>query len=117
MSNSLNLAKQYLGKEMEVVIDRPLGSKHPKWDWNYPVNYGYVPNTKSADGKELDVFFLGVDIPIKKMKGKCIAVIHRLNDIEDKIVVVPPDSKELSNEEIEEQILFQEKWFKHKLIR
>ena len=46
----------YLDKIINVVIDRPLGSSHPKYPKHiYPVNYGYVPNTISGDGKELDV--------------------------------------------------------------
>ena len=35
----------YLDKTLEIKIDRPLGSKHPKHGFIYPVNYGYVPNT------------------------------------------------------------------------
>lgn len=109
-------ARDFLGKEVEVIMDRPLGTKHPKWDWKYPINYGYVPNTKSPDGVELDVFFLGVKKPLKKSKGICIAVIHRLDDDEDKLVVVPK-GVDLTNEEIEKQIKFQEKWFKHEILR
>jgi len=109
-------ARDFLGKEVEIIIDRPLGSKHPKYGWKYPINYGFVPNTISPDGDELDVFFLGIHKPLKKSKGVCIAVIHRLNDNEDKLVVVP-DGVELSDEEIEKQTRFQEKWFKHVIIR
>ena len=108
-------SKDFLGKNVEVIMDRPMNTKHPKWGWRYPINYGYVPNTKSTDGKELDVFFLGLDRPVKEAKGICIAIIHRTDD-EDKLVVVPKGVK-LSDEEIEKQIEFQEKWFKHVIIR
>ena len=47
-SRSLLLAAQYLGKEVSIIIDRPLGSKHPKHGFVYEVNYGYVPGTQSA---------------------------------------------------------------------
>jgi len=30
-SKSLQIAKQYLGKEVEIVIDRPFGTKHPRF--------------------------------------------------------------------------------------
>jgi len=109
-------AKDYLGKEVEVVIDRPLGSKHPKHGFIYEVNYGYVPETKSPDGEELDVYYLGIDKPIKKAKGVCIAIIHRTNDNDDKLIVVPKGSK-LSDEKIQKLTKFQEKWFKHIIIR
>lgn len=38
--------KNYIGKIINVKIDRPLGSTHPKHGFIYPVNYGYIPNTK-----------------------------------------------------------------------
>lgn len=109
-------AKDFLGKEVEVVIDRPLGSRHPEYNYIYPINYGYIPNTTSGDGDELDAFILGEDKPLDKFKGICIAVIHRTNDNEDKLIVVGQGSS-LSDEEIEKQIEFQEKWFKHEIIR
>lgn len=101
---------------VEIVIDRPLGSKHPKHGFVYEANYGYIPDTKSPDGEELDVYYLGINKPIKKSKGTCIAIIHRTNDNDDKLVVAPK-GMELSDEEIEKQINFQEQWFKHTIIR
>jgi len=109
-------ARDYLKKEVTVIIDRPLGSKHPKHEFIYEVNYGYVPDTKSPDGEELDVYYLGVNKPIKKARGICIAIIHRTNDNDDKLVIVPRGSK-LSDKEIKKQTNFQEKWFKHIIIR
>lgn len=89
----------YLDKALEVKIDRPLGSKHPKHGFIYPINYGYVPNTISGDGEELDCYVLGIDIPVEKFKGKCIAVIHRTNDDDDKLIIVP-EGKNYTDEEI-----------------
>jgi len=51
MSESLDIAKQFLNTEVDFVIDRPSGSKHPKFDMIYPINYGYVPEVKAPDGK------------------------------------------------------------------
>ncbi len=109
-------AVDFLGKIIDVVVDRPLGSKHPEYDNIYPLNYGYVPNTISGDGKELDCFIIGVFNPLTKYTGKCIAVIHRLNDNEDKLVIAP-EGKDYSNDAIEALVEFQERWFKHELIR
>ena len=49
---------KYLNKIVTIKIDRPMGSKHPKHGFIYPVNYGYVPNTISDDGEELDSYVL-----------------------------------------------------------
>ena len=51
-------AKDYLNKNVQVVMDRPLGSKHPKHGFEYLTNYGYIPNTVSGDGEELDALDL-----------------------------------------------------------
>ena len=73
-SRSLLLAEEYLGKEVSIIIDRPLGSKHPKHGFVYEVNYGYVPGTQSADGKELDAYYLEISRPLHTAKGICIAI-------------------------------------------
>ena len=109
-------ANSYLNKVVQVVMDRPLGTKHPKYDFPYPVNYGYVPGTLSGDSEELDAYVLGLDKPVEKFSGVCIAIIHRLDDNDDKLVVVP-DGIVLNNDEIENQVEFQEKWFKHIIVR
>ena len=66
----------YLNKNITVKIDRPMGSKHPKHGFIYPVNYGFVPNTISGDGEELDCYLLGVFEPVESFEGECIAIIH-----------------------------------------
>jgi len=115
-SESLELARQFLGKDVEVTIDRPLGSKHPKHDFVYEVNYGYVEGVKAPDGEDLDAYILGADEPLDKAVGKCIAIVHRLDNDDDKLVVVSGD-REFTDEEIMKQVNFQEQWFKSEIIR
>lgn len=109
-------AYSYIGKNVEVEIDRPLNSRHPKYNFEYLVNYGYVPNTVSGDGEELDCYILGVDRPIKNFEGKCIAVIHRINDDDDKLIITE-NNKEYTDEEIRSFTNFQEKYFESEIIR
>ncbi len=108
--------EKYIGKIVKVKIDRPFGSKHPKHGFIYPVNYGYVPNTISSDGEELDCYVLGVFEPVNEFSGKCIAIIHRTDDDDDKLVIVP-EGKDYSNDAIDALIEFQERFFKHVTIR
>lgn len=107
---------EYLGKEVTVKIDRAMGSAHPKHGFIYPVNYGYIPNTVSGDGEELDAYVLGVFEPVDTFEGKCIAIIHRTNDDDDKLIVVP-QGKYYTNDAIEALVEFQEKFFEHEIIR
>lgn len=112
-----NIYTPYIGKVVQVIIDRPLGSEHPKHGFKYDANYGYVPDTKAEDEEEIDVYVLGVDTPLDKFSGKCIAVIHRENDNEDKLVVVPPEAEGMSDEEILSATHFQEQYFKSVVVR
>jgi len=110
-------ATVFLGKVVTIKVDRPLGSKHPKHGFVYEVNYGFVPNKKAPDGEEIDAYILGVDKPVDEFTGKCIAIIHRLDDNDDKLVIVPENAKEISDEEILKAVNFQEKWFKSVVVR
>ncbi len=107
--------KKYLGQELTVHIDRPLGSKHPDYETIYTVNYGYIKEVIAGDNECLDVYVLGVHKPIKCFTGKCIAMIYRQNDCEDKLVVAPKDLT-FTNQEIEKLVNFQEQYFKHCII-
>lgn len=108
--------KDYLGKIVKVKMDRPLGSKHPKHGFIYPVNYGYIPNTVSGDGEELDAYVLGVHEPLDEFEGQVVAIIHRTNDNDDKLVVMPK-GKNYTDEQIEALTEFQEQWFEHEILR
>ena len=116
-SHSLLLAEQYLGKEVSIIIDRPLGSKHPKHGFLYEVNYGSVPGTRSADGEELDAYYLGVSRPLHTAQGRCIAIIHRLNDDDDKLAIVPGPQVNLSDDEIAKVVNSKEQWFDGEILR
>ena len=99
------------GQLVHVIIDRPMNTYHPEHkDLFYPVNYGYIEGIMAPDGEEQDVYVLEIDHPVKKFTGKVIAIIHRLNDVEDKWVAVP-ENVTMTAEEIMEQVRFQEQYF------
>ena len=99
----------------KVIIDRPLGTYHPKHkDIFYTVNYGYIEGIIAPDGEEQDAYILGVGEPVSEFTGKVIAVIERLDDVEEKWVVAP-ENMTFTKDEIMKQVEFQEKYFKTKL--
>ncbi len=104
--------RSYLGKTVRIEIDRPIGYIHkkPKYTLEYKINYGYIPNVLGGDGEELDVYLLGVDMPVKEFTARIIAISHRKNDIEDKLVACPIDMN-FTLQEISEAISFQEKYY------
>lgn len=108
-------AIEYLNENIKVIVDRKMGSKHPQYGFLYPVNYGFVSNTISDDEEKFDCYVLGVFEPIDEFEGICIAVVHRFND-NDKLIVAPIN-RDFSNKEIEVLIEFQERFFRHEIIR
>ncbi len=109
-------ARQLIGTIITITIDRPLGSKHPEFGSLYPLNYGYVTGTIAGDGEPLDAYVLGVFDPVLSFTGKCIACVHRANDNEEKLVVAP-EGKEYTNEQITALLEFQERFFKSTIQR
>lgn len=108
--------KKYLGTIVNVKMDRPLGTKHPKHGFMYEVNYGYIPNTISGDGEELDAYVLGIHKPLDEFEGEVIAIIHRTNDNDDKLVVMEK-GRTYTDEQIRALTEFQEQWFESIIIR
>lgn len=112
-----NYAIKYLNKMVEVVIDRKLGTRHPKHEEIfYELNYGYISGTIAPDGEEVDAYVLDQVKPIDRFYGKVIAVVHRLDDEDDKLVVASK-GKKYSDEQIMKLTNFQEKYFKSAIIR
>lgn len=106
--------REYLGKKVKVEMDRPLGSKHPKHGWIYTLNYGFIPNTVAGDGEEIDAYIVGEFIPLETFEGTVIAIIHRKNDNEDKLVVSNKNS--YTRDQIYALTEFQERFFESDII-
>ena len=106
--------EDWAGRRIEVFIDRPLGSRHPREpDLVYELNYGYVPGTLAPDGQPLDVYVVGVDEPMERCVATVIAIVRRRDDVEDKLVAVieGADLGRWDAEAIARAIRFQEQWF------
>lgn len=104
--------KSYLGKTVVIGIDRPIGYVHNKESYSltYPINYGYIPGVLGGDEEELDVYLLGVNEPVEEYECQIIAIAHRHNDVEDKLIGAPVGMS-FTKEEIETAIRFQEKYY------
>ena len=116
MKHKFTDAKTFIGKTVNVNIDRPMGSRHPREGFVYPVNYGFIPGVPAPDGGDLDAYVLGVFEPVTTFTGRCVAVIRRLDDDDDKLIVVPA-GMDYSDEQIKALTEFQERFFRPTLIR
>ena len=106
------LIREFLGKTVTVLIDRPIGFHHVTKGihLDYTVNYGYLPGVTGGDGEEQDVYVLGVSEPLETFTGRIIAVVRRSDDNEDKFVAAP-QGMVFTRQEIERQLYFVEKYF------
>lgn len=104
--------KSFLGKTVVIGIDRPIGFVHKKekYSLTYPINYGYIPGVLGGDDEELDVYLLGVNEPVEEYECQIIAIAHRHNDVEDKLVGAPVGMN-FTKKEIENAINFQEQYY------
>ena len=107
------LARSFLGKTVHIGIDRPIGYVHKKETYalTYPINYGYIPDVLGGDGEEMDVYRLGVDVPVDEFEAHIIAIVHRENDVEDKLVGAPLGVV-FAKEEISAAVHFQEQYYR-----
>lgn len=108
------LVRPYLGKTVTIEIDRPIGYIHYKEGRDrplvYPINYGYIPGVLGGDGEELDVYLLGVDVPVERYTGRIVGIAYREDDVEDKLIMAPTGHV-YSTEEMAEAIQFQEMYY------
>lgn len=106
------LVQAYLGKTVDVVIDRPIGYVHVTKGvtLHYTVNYGYLPGVTGGDGEEQDVYILGVEEPLTHFTGRIIGAIRREDDNEDKLVAAP-EGMLFHQAQIAEATYFVEQYF------
>jgi inorganic pyrophosphatase len=109
--------RSYLGRDLEVVVDRPIGSQHPKAQLRlrYSINYGFLPGTCAPDGDPQDAYIVGIGEPVDRYFGHVIAIIIRDDDREGKLVVAPIGTS-LTQQEIGDALSFQECYFQSRLI-
>ena len=103
----------YLGQLVTIEIDRPIGYVHCKKDavqLVYPINYGYIPGVLGGDGEELDVYLLGVEQPVERYTCRVVGIVHRANDVEDKLIAAP-DGMHFSAEQMRRAVHFQEQYY------
>lgn len=75
-----------LAAESDIVIDRPKGTPHPRYsDFIYPLDYGYLKNTRSMDNGGIDIW-IGSDIE-KKIDTVICTVDVLKKDSEIKILM------------------------------
>ena len=69
-----------------VIVDRPHGSRHPRYpDFVYPLDYGYLENTQAGDGGGIDVW-VG-SLPHKSVTAIVCTVDLLKHDTEVKILL------------------------------
>ncbi|MBI5410284.1 MAG: hypothetical protein HZA14_13055 [Nitrospirae bacterium] len=114
--NELSMIRREAERKVVVFVDKPMGSKHPRFGWTYPINCGYVRRACTIHGDTLSVYILGVDRPINIFSGKAIAVVYRRTETTYRLVVAP-DGIDFSDNEIEKAIEFENEKHNRLILR
>ena len=111
LSSSLS-REEIFSREFTVTVDRPIGTHHPKHGTEivYSINYGEIVGLVGGDGEYQDVYILGVSEPLETFRGRIMAIIHRLDDVEDKWVTCPA-GQTYTAAEIRAAVDFQEQYY------
>ena len=81
----------WIGKTLEVVIDRKAGTSHPEHPMIvYLVDYGYIPGTLSGDGEPLDVYLIGSRTHGRRRPAQIIGFVLRYSEDDPKMIAVHP---------------------------
>ena len=85
MSELFWLRLEELVQKNGIAIERPKGTAHPRYPSNiYPVDYGFLKNTRSSDGAEVDIW-VGSLIP-GSLDGVICTLDELKGDVELKII-------------------------------
>jgi inorganic pyrophosphatase len=110
-NDTKRLGSEWLGRQVPIIIDRPLGSAHSgRPDLVYPLNYGYIPGTVAGDGEPIDVYLMGEPHLLEGTLVFIVGIIHRHNDSEDKLVGCR-EARHVTPQEIMQAVSFTEQWF------
>lgn len=72
----------------EIVIDRPRGSRHPRFpEIVYPFNYGYLAGTSSGDGQGIDVCLGATSPQSRELTAVICTVDSQKADVEIKLLI------------------------------
>ena len=103
-----------LGKKVIVTVDRKINSM--QHGIIYELNYGYIEEMTALDGDSQDAYIINETELFDVFEGYVVAIIKRLDDIEDKLVV-SKTKDDVNLKDIERQVSFQERFFKHIIIK
>jgi hypothetical protein len=110
---------ELFNKEYNVIVERPMGFKHTKFNVPYLTNYGYIEGLYGGDGEPCDVYILGEyhEIPRNTpVECKIVGAILRENDNEDKLIGIPTCLPSIPKEAVYGFVYPIEVNYKHKLV-
>ncbi|GCE47210.1 inorganic pyrophosphatase [Thermosporothrix hazakensis] len=80
----------------ELVIDRPKGSKHPRYaSMVYPLDYGYLAGTTSGDGQGVDVWVGSLEERHVTALLCCVDMLKRDSEIKLLLACTPAEIEQI----------------------
>ena len=110
------MQKEWLGRTVTVIIDRPYGSFHPHLpDVLYPVNFGYIRELADGAGQFQDAYVIGPKEPAETFTGIVAGILYRREDDVSRWIVTRP-GETVSHESIISLIGFEEQYYDCRII-
>ncbi|MBR3364786.1 MAG: GNAT family N-acetyltransferase [Solobacterium sp.] len=110
------LQKEWLGRTVTVITDRPYGSFHPHLpDVLYPVNYGYIRELAVQEGMFQDAYIIGPTEPVEEFTGIVTGIVYRKDDEVSRWIVTPAAAV-YSHEAIISLIGFEEQYYDCRIL-
>lgn len=110
------LQKEWLGKTVTVITDRPYGSFHPHLpDVLYPVNFGYVKELAEGEGEFQDAYIIGPTEPVESFTGILSGILYRRDDDVSRWLVTRA-GENISHAQIISLIGFEEQYYDSRII-
>jgi inorganic pyrophosphatase len=114
-AHPLQIAKKLIGKQVELILDCPLGSRNSQQGYTYETNYGFVKGVTASNGGKLHAYFVGTNQALREATGRCIAIIYSDERSDVRLVVATPGIT-LTQREIAKLVNYQEQWSDSKIF-
>lgn len=110
------MQKEWLGKTVTVIVDRPYGSFHPHLpDVLYPVNFGYIRELAGREGIFQDAYVIGPEEPVEHFRGIVAGILYRREDDVSRWIVAGA-AEMIDRERVISLIGFEEQYYDCRII-
>lgn len=104
-----------IDKTVTVKIDHPIGSQAENGKFAYLTHFGHCEADEKLETQNLECYVLGAFDDMEAFTGKCRGLVRRVED-NHYILIVTPENKTYSYEQIQALTEYQERFYDSKIV-